>query len=464
MKLIIVGAGPLAVHIARELITEKHDIIILEKDAERARIVSNELDCLVINDDGTNSDVLVKAGLHHCLWFLALTDSDEINMVSCGLASSLNRDIHTVARVANPFYSALSREQQKALGLSHIIDPDRETAKLVSSLVEQGFAEAVVPLHDGKIQMRRVEAGSLPSLHQKSLAEFRAESKKDFLLAAATRKGKFIIPSGNFFPENDDILYFLGRPEELDALIGPVESLKTSTRKVLIVGATNLCERLLELLLYDEHGGKKKLFRFRSKRHISILDASREEGKRLVKRFQNIEVSFADSSEEPVLEEAGVAKADLVLCVTESQSYNIITAQLAKTLGAKKSMAISRNDRYMGILPSMDVDAIISKESASTRAVLELVRKAHIRTLHAFYEEYAEIVELVLGKDSPANGQRLLELGLPAGILVAFVQKGSEVKIPTGQTLIEEGDVLGFVLEKNDMPLLEKMFGGHLGS
>ncbi|HOX92306.1 MAG TPA: FAD-dependent oxidoreductase, partial [Spirochaetales bacterium] len=128
MRVIIVGGGMIGVHIARELIAEKRDVVIIEKDAERSRVVSNELDCMVINDDGCSADVIMKAGASSSAWFLALTGSDEVNMVSCGLAAAGSPGINTVARVANPFYSALSSGQLKALGVGSVIDPSRETA------------------------------------------------------------------------------------------------------------------------------------------------------------------------------------------------------------------------------------------------------------------------------------------------------------------------------------------------
>lgn len=468
MRVIIVGGGMIGVHIARELIAEKRDVVIIEKDPERARVVTSELDCMVLNEDGCSAEAIRKAGLAPSVWFLALTGTDEVNMVSCGLAAAGAPGVRTVARAANPFYSTLSDEQLKALGVGFVIDPARETAALVASIVEQGFAEAVVPLHDGSIQLRRLDAAGLPSFAGQSLKDIRGGKERSFLVAAVLSDGDFSIPAGDYVVQAQDVLYLLGRPEELDALAGPVDELRIAARKVLIVGATDLCERLIERLLSRERSLGRGLAgafaaAFKGRRRISVLDISRDQGKKIAKAFQGVDVSYGDSAEEGVLEQVGAGKADLVVCATGSQTFNVLTAQLAKSLGARKSVAVTQNDRYMAVLPTLEVDAMVSLKSAVTAAVLELVRKAHIRTIYTFHEAEAEIVELELSQDSPAAGQRLMDLGLPKGVLVAFVIREGDISVPTGSAVLKGGDVLGFVAGKSDIPALERVFGGRFG-
>lgn len=458
----------IGVHIARELIAEKRDVVIIEKDAERSRVVSNELDCMVINDDGCSADVIMKAGASSSAWFLALTGSDEVNMVSCGLAAAGSPGINTVARVANPFYSALSSGQLKALGVGSVIDPSRETAGQVAAIVEQGFAEAVIPLHGGSIQLRRVEADELPDFLGRSLREVKENQNRSFLAAAVCTDTGFEVPSGDYVVQPGDTLYLLGKPDELDTVAGPVDALKIAARKVLIVGATDICKRLIEKLHQRERvvgrGLGKALEKvYRGRQQISVLDVCRDDAKSIAKTFPGVDVSYGDSSEDGVLEQVGAAKADLVVCVTESQSFNVLTAQLAKILGARKSVAVTQNDRYMSILPTLEVDALVSVKSAVSAAVLELVRTAHIRTLYMFHEAEAEVVELELAPQSPAVGKKLMDLDLPKGVLVAFIIRGGAISVPSGSALMHGGDVLGFVLAKADIPALERVFGGRRG-
>jgi len=468
MKIVIVGGGMIGLHIARELIDEKRDVVLIEKDAEAAKVASNELDCLVINDDGSRPEVLREAGVAGATWFLALTGSDEVNIVSCGLVAVEAKGIRTVARVDNSFYSDLSRAQRKALGLDVLINPAIETADTVARIVDEGFAEDVVPLHDGRLQLRFIEAEKAPGFLGKSLREIRSAADRDFLLAAVIRDGALDIPTGDYGIEPGDRLYLLGAPEDLDALLGPVAGVRKASRRVLVIGATKISERLIRDLVLTDSGSASGVVGalkglFRGKRRITFIDASREAGKRFARSFQGIETIHGDSSAEGFLEQAGVGKADLVVCATESQTYNVLTAQLAKNLGAAKSAAITLNDRYQTLNSILDVDALVSVKSVVAATVLELVRKAHIRTIHGFFEDDVEIVELTVGTDSPAAGKKLVDLSLPKGALVAYAVKGDRLVVPKGQTRLDRGDTVAFIVRKNGIPGLELAFGGRLG-
>ncbi len=464
MKIVILGAGMIGVHIARELIQERRDIVIIEKDPEAARTVGNELDCIVINDDGSRPEVLRQAGIDKAAWFLALTGSDEVNMVSCGLVAAESRNVRTIARVDNSFYSTLSPQQRKVFGLTVTVNPAQEAADTVARIIDEGFAEDVIPLHEGRLQLRHVEARQANGFSGKTLSQIKSSISLDFLVAAAVREGIFDIPSGDFLVQEDDWLYLLGKPEDLDAILGQVVGIKQSAKRILIVGATSICDALISRLQNRSAGIADFAQRLLGKnRSITVLDTSREEGKRLTRSHQGIEVLHGDGSEDGVLESAGIESADLVVCATESQTYNIMTAQLAKHLGARKSVAITLNDRYAGLFESLDVDALVSIKDAFAVKVLELVRKGHIKTIHGFFEDDVEIVELGIGPQSPAAGKKLKELNLPKGALAAFIIKGVEIVVPTGSTELHEGDVVAFILRKDAIAALEESFGGALG-
>jgi trk system potassium uptake protein TrkA len=463
MKIVIVGAGMIGAHIARELIDEKRDVVLIEKDPEAARAAANELDCLVLNEDGSRPEVLAKAGAGKASWFLALTGSDEVNIVACGLAASTRPSARTVARVVNPFYSSLSAAQRKALGIDVIINPSFEAADTVARIVAQGFAEDVTPLHGGKLQLRHGPPGE--GFPGRSLGEIKAASGRDFLIAAVAGEGRFEIPSGDYMVRADDSLYALGKPADLDAFMGPVADLKRRAERFLIVGATAVGEHLIERLMERDHRRRKGFGALSGgKPRIVLIDSSLEKAKRAGHAFPDVEVIHGDSSEEGVLESAGVERADLFVCATPSQTYNILTAQLAKSLGAAKSVAISLNDRYSRLGESLDVDALVSMKNVTAAAVLSQVRKANIRTIHSFHEDDVEIVELEVGSASPAAGKRIMDLSLPKGSLVAFSVKGGKISVPSGATLVEGGDSLGFIVRKDSISRIESIFGGKGGS
>lgn len=462
MKVVIVGAGKLGVYIARKLIEEKREVIIIEKETESANAVGNELDCMVINDDASRPEVLRKVGIAKADWFLALTGSDEVNILCCGLVASESGSIRTVARVETPFYASLSDVQRKTFGLDVLIDPARETADSIVHIIAEGFAGDVIPLHDGRLQLRILSSLQGTSLAGQSLSELRRAFPQRFLIAAVNRKGHLIIPDGNFRLEDDDGIYILGTPEDLDQVLGSVAEIHQTAKRILIIGATNMAERLIQALSVKEMTkGFNAFVRkvFQGKRTLTVMDANRDRLKQLTKLHPQVEFVQGDCTQEDVLESMDVGKYDLVLCATDSQTRNILVAHLVKNLGSKKSIAIATNDRFKALGSQFDLDALINVKSVVAAAVLELIRHARIRTIYEFFEDDIEIVELPLSAESPVAGKALHELALPKGALVAFIIKGAEVTIPDGNTVLMAGDSVAFIVSNNAIASLERIFG-----
>lgn len=272
----------IGVKIARELIEEKRDVVIIEKNAELARRVDNELDCLVINDDGSRPESLREAKAETADWFIALTGSDAVNIVACGLVSAESPNTKTIARVETPFYSALSKAQQDTFGLDYLLNPAMETARSLDRIIGEGFAGAVVPLHEGALQLRTVVPTALPDYIGKTLGEIRQSSIRHFLIAAVVRSGSIIVPKGDCRIEADDLLYVLGPPESLDAVLGPVAGVADKAKKILIMGATKISERFVECMYHGRSRNpnhpliaKVKRF-FSAKPDITLVDMFEE--------------------------------------------------------------------------------------------------------------------------------------------------------------------------------------------
>lgn len=464
MRVVLLGAGRVGIQIARQLIDEKRDVVIIEKDSELARVADNELDCLVINEDGSRPEVLRKAQTDTADWFIALTGSDAVNIVACGLVASESPKTRTIARVETPFYTALSLVQKKTFGLDILINPAMEAARALARIISEGFAEHVTPLHDGALQLRMVHASGLEGFSGRTLGEIRQSSLKHYLVAAIVRDNAIIVPKGDSRIHSEDRLYILGTPDSLDSLLGTIEGLSSIPRNIIVLGASRISERLIENLLdFNKTSPGKfgsiihKLFRRKSS--ITLLDSSEADCKRFAQNFQDIQVINGDCAEEGILENAGINHADLFVSATESQSKNIITAQLAKVLGAKKSMAITVNHRFLPLGPDMDVDAYVCANDAVAARVLEIVRKGHIRTIFSFYEDSVEIVELRISPHSPVQSKSLLEIELPRQVLVAFVQKETGFIVPSGNTILNSGDMIGLITPKDRILELEQVFG-----
>lgn len=471
MNVVIVGAGMVGIQIARELIAENRDVVLIEKNPETARIADNELDCLVINEDGSRPETLRLARADQADWFLALTGSDSVNIVACGLVAAESKRPKTIARVETPFYSALSKVQQKTFGLDYLINPAMEVARSIVQIIDKGFAESVVPLHNGALQLRMIQATAFPAGIGKTLAELGKTALSTYLVASVVRNNRLIVPRGDTKIEKTDRLYILGKPDTLDSFLGKIAGLGLKAQRILLVGSSRITERFIALI---EHKKTEDLLsgffwehlfqRFLSRKmEVSLLEKSPEEGKRIAQMFQTIQVVQGDPEDEGVLESCGITKCDLCIASSESQSLNIVTAELAKELGVKKTISVVTNNRYLSIGPNLNIDAYVSSNDAVVAAVLGVIRKGNIRTIYSFYEDDVEIVELQVSPNSSIAGKTLKEIDLPQDVLVAFLIRNEELIVPTGQTSLDGGDSIALISRKKSIAILESIFGEHDG-
>ncbi len=455
--------------IARELVEEKKDVILIEKDPEKARFASNALDCLVLNEDGIDPEALKRAGTAEADWFISLMGADEANIVACGIVSSAFPKPRTIARVRNPYYGSLGSASKSFLGVDHVVNPEIEAAETIIRAAREGISGEMLPLREARIRLRSIAAAEDSRFPGRTIQEIRKSLGQDFLIPAVVRDGGLTLPSGEFEIREGDLVYLLAEPKVLDIILGPAAEPQSEVRKVLIIGATTVGERVVEGILRTGQDGKHpwsrivSVFSKHSGPEITVIDDNREHAKRFAHRFPSITIVNRDLVEEDALEREGAGSADLVLCVTQAQSYNILTAQLAKELGARRAIALLMNNSFLKLAPKLDLDALVSMRTVVSSTILNIVRKANIRTLHAFHEDDVELVELSIPADSPAAGRKVRDLGLPKGALVAFVLHGNASAIPTGDTLIQSGDTVGILTKKVLIERLEEVFGGRRG-
>lgn len=469
MKIVIVGAGMVGASIARELVEEKKDVILIEKDPEKARFASNALDCLVLNEDGIDPEALKRAGTENADWFISLMGADEANIVACGIVSSSFPKPRTIARVRSSYYGSLGSASKTFLGVDHVINPEIEAAQTIIRAAREGVSGEMLPLQEARIRLRSIPASEDPRFPGHTIQEIRKALGLDFLVPAVVRDGGLTLPAGDFEIQGEDLVYLLAEPKVLDAILGPAAEPQSEVRKVLIVGATTVGERVVEGLLHPAQDAKHPWSRIFSvfSRHsgpeITVIDDNREHAKRFARRFPSITIVNRDLVEEDALEREGAGSADLVVCATQAQSYNILTAQLAKELGARRAIALLLNNSFLRLAPKLELDALVSMRTVVSSSILNIVRKANIRTLHAFHEDDVELVELSIQADSSAAGRKVRDLGIPKGALVAFVLHGTSSAIPTGDTLVQPGDTVGILTKKGLIERLEEVFGGQRG-
>lgn len=464
MKIILVGAGIVGTHIARELTQEQKDIIIIEKNSETARAITNELDCMVINDDGSRLDVLQKVGIKDCDYFIALTGSDEVNMIACGMVASQFENTKTIARVRNPYYGMMLDNHKSFLGIHHIINPEIEAADAIVRSIEEGVSKDVFSLIEGRFQMRlhRIESNS--PFKGKSIRQIRMEVENDFLIPILNRENSMMIPSGDTLIHEGDELFFLGNPITLDQILGLSSSGKHPMHKIGIIGGTRIGEFVIRKIrdsIHERHKGLKKVFSFFIRRpevSITVLESSKEKAKALSQLFPEATIINRDIGEEDVLEQEEFSKFDLVISVTESQSLNLVSAMMAKRMGAKKAIALVINNSFLKLSLSLQIDHVVSLKTAVVNSILKIVRKANIETIHTFYQDDFELLRLTLAPHARPVGKQIRELNFPKDALILLILRGSENIVPSGSTVLQAGDLLALIAKKDVISKLETIF------
>lgn len=469
MKVIIVGAGTLGLQIARELAAENRDVVVLERNPDIAKGIANELDCLVTVGNGENLDDLGEIGLEDADWFIALTGSDNANIVACGLVAETFSRPKTIARVRSPYFISLQSRKRRLLGVDYILNPEAETAQAVARIIFRGMSSEIIDVKEAGIQLRKLRASEDGRFPGKSLSEVRSSVGRDFMVPAVIREGELHIPSGNHIFESNDIVFLLGEPKELDRLFGYSNRAGLKLRRMLQFGAGALGRQVLRELGVPvlEKGYSRKKVKDKAPNALSLLgnpsikviDDDKDVAKQVANEFPDIDVVCRDLSDELLIEEEGVGRADIVLCLTESQSLNLVTALTAKQSGAARALAVVYNDLYMRLEGLVDIDTLVSQKSVVAGTILDIVRRANIRRLHSFAEGRFELVELSIGDEYAKAGSPIVDLGFPRGILVAFVIHEGRTIIPTGDTVIHVKDIVGLVLPKGQISRLETLFG-----
>ncbi|MCX7774823.1 MAG: Trk system potassium transporter TrkA [Spirochaetaceae bacterium] len=467
MKIAILGAGVLGTQLARELIAEQRDVIVIEKNPDIARAVSNDLDCMVVEGDGERLETLQDAGIGEVEWFIACTGSDETNIVSCGMVSeAFGMKIGTIARTRNPYFASFPHKGKRILGVDHLVSPEAESAQAIARIIFRGMTPELIDVKEAGIQVRMRQAADLPGFVDKPLFEIRAEKGQDFMVPAVMRKGQLIVPSGEFVMEEDDLVYLLGEPAQLDRLFGPCTSALRRFRSILIFGAEPVTAVLLHELGLEESAASTR-DRARNRAALSLLgnpvikviDGNRDHVKLIARSFPDIESIHRSLTEENLLEEEGAGEADIVLCLTSTQSLNLFLGMLANRAGAKRTLALMENDLYSSITDIINVDIMLNKKAIVSGAILDLVRKARIRRLYSFPQNEYELIEIQVRDNASTIGQKIKNMTLPRGSLITFVIHQGRTMIPTGDTVIEKNDLVGFIVPKARIGALESIFG-----
>jgi trk system potassium uptake protein TrkA len=466
MKIIIVGAGNIGIQIARQLIEENKDVVLIDRDPEKIKFAQNSLDCMVVHGEANARQTLEAAGIGDADFFISVTDSDELNMIACGLVSSEFKVPYKIARVRNIDYSDSRISDKPFLGIDYVINPEIEAARAITRSVEHGATSDIMYFEDSSFQMRTILAAPTSFFAEKTVKDIKESIGLDFIIAVVLRDNDYIIPSGNTVIQRGDTLYIIGEQETLEAIFSWAGKQRVDLKRVILVGGGRMGSYVARNLLNKSpFGGKpsvSKLFRNmftpRAARRLVIIEKDYETCKELAEKFPESLVINDDISNEGVLEDGDLMKYDLLIAATKNQELNLVTSLYAKTLGIGRAIALVNKNNYLKIASNLEIDTTISLNNTMVNTVLKFVRRGNIKNVHAISGGKLEIIEVSCDEGCTFVGKKIKDLKLPHDTLIIFISNGRDNIIPHGDYAIQYGDHIILITRKESIKKLDKMF------
>lgn len=450
MKIIILGAGQVGGSVAANLVNEDNDITLVDSDPTTLQLISERYDLRTITGVASHPSVLAKAGAKDADMILAVTNSDEVNMIACQVAYTLFHTPTKIARIREVEYlKNTSLFAQEALPIDVLISPEQLVTDYIKSLIAHPGSLQVVDFADGKAKMVALRAAPDGVLVGHSLCELR-DTLKDikYKIFIIFRDGEAIIPNGKTVIQTDDEIFFISSQKSIRQLLQVIRNNEKPYKSIMIAGGGNIGLRLAQSL---EDNYKVKLIEFDP---IKARYASEVLKKSIVLN--------GDAADEDLFHEEDIDKTDVFCALTNADEANIISSMLAKRLGARKVMALINRAAYADLVQSNTIDIAISPQQATIGSLLAHVRKGDVVVVHSLRRGSAEAIEAIAHGNSSSSkvvGKAIKNIGLPPGTTIGAIIRNEEVLMANKRTVIEAEDhVILIVSDKKHVAEVEALF------
>ncbi|CAM3702496.1 Trk system potassium transporter TrkA [Rheinheimera salexigens] len=451
MKIIILGAGEVGATLAENLVGEQNDITVVDSNADKLRALQDRYDLQVVHGHGSHPDVLKQAGAEDADMLVAVTNSDEVNIVACQVAYSIFNTPVKIARIRTTQYLKY-RDQlfnKDDMPVDHFIAPEALVTNYIRRLIDYPGALQVVEFAGGKVSLVAVKAyyGGLLVGHALSTLKEHMPNI-DVRVATIYRNGNAIRPLGTTIIEADDEVFFIAATKHIRAVMSELQKLERNYRRIMIAGGGNIGFGLARAL-EDTHS-------------VKLIERNKERAEFLSSALDSTRVFVGDASDPELLEEENIEQIDVFIAVTNDDEANIMSAMLAKRMGAQKTMVLIKRSAYVDLLQGGEVDIAVSPQQATISALLTHIRRGDIVNVYSLRRGAAEAIEAIAHGDSSSSkviGKAIGKLKLPPGTTIGAIVRGEEVLIAKNSTVIETNDhVILFMVDKKHISEVEKLF------
>lgn len=432
MQIILVGCGKVGRALARQLSEEKHNVTVIDTNPEKITQLTEELDVMGITGNGASHAILTEAGMDTANVLIAVTGSDELNLLCCMFAKKTGH-CHAIARVRNPMYSHQLEFIKQQLGISTIINPEMTAAREISRLLRFPAAAQIDTFAEGRVRLIKFELKPEHGLDGVALRDIPKKMEADILVCAVERGEEVRIPDGNFVLHNGDMVSFVATQEKAVVFFQTLHLPTRPVRSALVVGGGTIGYYLTKELL--EHGIA-----------VRIVEKNAARCEVLAADLPKAEVLHGDVADRQFLEEAGLENAEAFVSLTDMDEENILLSLFAKKHTAAKRVCKVNRLEYDDVLDGLGVGSIVYPKYMVCDFVIQYVRAlqndagSNLKTLYRILDDRVEALEFTVQEESAATAATLMELKLKSNQLICCIMRGNRVIIPRGADRIQVGD------------------------
>lgn len=434
MNIIIVGCGKIGTTLVESLVNEGHDVVAIDNNPSVIADITNTYDVICVAGNGTDCDTLFEAGIEKADMFIAVTGSDELNMLGCYIARSMGAG-HTIARIRNPEYNDKSLDFLcKKLGLSMSINPDQLTAREMFDVLKLPGAAKIDSFSGRNFEMIELKLKDDSKLDGVKLQDLRKKIQTKFLICAVQRGEEVYIPDGNFELKSGDKIGVTASPSEMQKFLKVIGFSNKQAKDVMILGASRTGFYLAKMLL---NAGNT----------VKIIELDRTRCDELSDILHDAVIINGDGARQDLLLEEGLQSSDAFVALTGMDEQNILLSYFAASQNVPKVIAKVNRDEFSPTAEILGLDCTVSPRKTIANVIVRYARglensigSSKVETLYKLMDDKAEALEFIVNQDSSIVGIPLKELKTKKNILVAGITRGRKTVIPAGNDMILAGD------------------------
>ena len=433
LKIVVVGAGKVGDTLVNRLADEGHNLVIIDKNVERLNQLTDQCDCMCIPGSGASHEILEEAGVSEADLFIAVTESDELNLLCCTLAKQFNNKLSVIARVRNPEYVRDVSYLRSRLGIEMIITPEYEAAVEASRMLFLPAAISVNSFAHGQAELVKIQIPEGNVLDGKTIAYLGQNITNDILIAGVERGSDFTIPNGSFELKSGDVISYISTRKTNFNFLKQIGFNTRSVRSSLIVGGGTCAYYLADLLI-------------KSGIDVTIIEKDNARCEKLCDLLPKANILKGDGTNEALLEEAGIRDVDSVVALTGLDEENIMLALHTKAVSNAKAITKINKITFTEAIESLNLGSVVYPKYITAERIISSARSrqskigSNLEVMYSLFADRAEACEFKVKEVSRVTGVMLKDLNLKPGLIISFISRDGKIIIPTGSDQINVGD------------------------